>query len=375
MDKLSGSFSKPVYVTHAPDRSYRLYVVEQSGLIRVRRPGGSVSTFLDLVEPVLCCGERGLLGLAFHPDYGNAAPPMVGEPPPWGYRRFYVFYTRHDQDLVIAEYQRSPTDPLKADPASGRVLLVVEHSMYPHHNGGSLQFGPDGYLYIGVGDGGGFGNPLETAQRLDSLLGKILRVDVRPAGETGDDRYRIPPSNPFVADVEASPEIWAYGLRNPWRFSFDLGTRHSAGTGDLWIGDVGQARREEIDHSPATEGGRDAGRGVDYGWDQYEGDLLFECPCDPTGKTAPVVTYGHGAGDLSVVGGYVYRGPQQALQGWYLFSDSASGRIWGLAPDGSQHQLADTPYFISSFGIDVRGELYLADLVGGAIYRLVAIVA
>jgi glucose/arabinose dehydrogenase len=375
LDRLEGSFDKPVYITSAGDRSDRLYVVGQSGVIKVRGPDGVVSTFLDLHVPVLCCGERGLLGLAFHPDYARSFDPGLGEGKPWGYGRFYVFYTRGDQDLVIAEYRRSAGDPLLADPASRRDLVLIEHSRFPHHNGGSLQFGEDGYLYIGTGDGGGVGNPLETAQRLDSLLGKILRIDVRPetTSDTGDERpYRIPGDNPFADDPEARPEIWAYGLRNPWRFSFDRGTRFAAGTGDLWIGDVGQARREEIDRAPADEDGRNAGRGLNFGWDEYEGDLTFECPCRSAGKTAPRLVYGHGAGDLSVVGGYVYRGAQAALGGWYLYADSISGRIWGLAPNGGKYLLLDSPYFISSFGLDSRGELLVTDLVGGRIYRVTA---
>ncbi len=333
---------KPDGLVNAGDGSGRLFILEQPGLVRILKDGALLNTpFLDLTKKVSCCGERGLLGLAFHPKYREN-----------GY--FYVDYTEKTGTqlyTVIARYSVSSSDTNQADPNSEARLLHIEQP-YLNHNGGELQFGPDGYLYIGMGDGGSAGDPHGNGQSLQTLLGKILRIDVDHSAP-----YAIPPGNPF-ASGGGLWEIWAYGLRNPWRFSFDKLT------GDLYIGDVGQDAWEEIDFLPASSPG-----GENFGWNYFEGNHPYRgSPPADTKFVSPVAEYGHDVGE-SVSGGYVYRGADlPAWQGVYLYGDFGSGRVWGLLllPDGSWQnaQLFETPYNISSFGVDERGELYLVNYAG-----------
>ncbi len=331
--------NQPEGLVNAGDSSGRLFIVEQGGLIRILKDGALLTTpFLDLTSKVICCGERGLLGLVFHPKYADN-----------GF--FYVDYTeRVNSQLytVIARYSVSASDPNLADPNSEQRMLHIEQP-YQNHNGGQLQFGPDGYLYIGMGDGGSVGDPLGNGQSLQTLLGKLLRIDV-----DNSQPYAIPGDNPFV-NGEGLWEIWAYGLRNPWRFSFDKLT------GDLYIGDVGQDAWEEVDYLPAGNPG-----GANFGWSFYEGMHPYR-GSPPAGVefVMPVAEYNHELGE-AVIGGYVYRGQNMpAWWGVYLYADYGSGRVWGLLKlaDGSWQnaQLFDTGFRISSFGVDAAGEIYLID--------------
>jgi glucose/arabinose dehydrogenase len=335
----------PVGVTNAGDGSGRLFILEQAGVIRIFQNGNLLPTpFLDIRNRVLSGGERGLLGLAFHPQYAQN-----------GY--FYINYTNLQGNTVIARYQVSANDPNRADPSSEKRLIFVQQP-FPNHNGGEVTFGPDGYLYLGLGDGGSQGDPNGNGQSLNTLLGKILRIDVNHG-----DPYAIPPNNPFQGKGKA--EIWAYGLRNPWRFSFD------GATGDLYIGDVGQDLWEEIDFLPAGSPG-----GTNFGWNYMEASHPYDNHTPPQGLklTGPVAEYSHEFG-CAVAGGYVYRGKQ--LPGWqgvYLFGDYCSGIVWGLlrSPDGTwqQKQLYQNVGRISSFGEDEAGEIYLTDL-NGNLFQLV----
>jgi glucose/arabinose dehydrogenase len=332
----------PVGIANAGDGSGRLFIIEQPGRIRILQGGSLLGTpFLDITDRVGAnSSERGLLGLAFDPQYKQN-----------GY--FYVNYTDENGNTVIARFKVSG-DANVADPGSEKKLLAVQQP-FANHNGGSTVFGPDGYLYLGLGDGGSAGDPVGNAQSTNTLLGKILRIDV----EHGDP-YAIPPDNPF-ANGGGKPEIWAYGLRNPWRFSFD------AASGDLYIGDVGQDTWEEIDYLPAGSAG-----GTNFGWNQMEGLHPYK-GSDSASFTAPVANYSHAEGGCSVTGGYVYRG--QALPDWngvYFYGDYCSGKVWGLLKNGSawkSAQLFDTGTSISSFGVDEDGEIYLA-WYGGGIYKL-----
>ncbi len=338
---IARGLERPVGMVDAGDGSGQLFILEQNGQIRNWQAGSLLpEPFLDLRGTVVCCGERGLLGLAFHPDYGNN-----------GY--FFVNYTLESRgDLItrIARYQVS-TEANRADPQSEHILLEIQQP-YENHNGGGLTFGPDGYLYIAVGDGGSGGDPLGNGQSLDTLLGKLLRIDV-----DASDPYTIPVENPF-AGGGGLPEIWAYGLRNPWRFTFDLLT------GDLYIGDVGQGDWEEIDFLPAGNPG-----GVNFGWNVYEGMHHYSGAPDAGEVLAfPVAEYGHDTGQ-SVTGGAVYRGTE--LPDWYgvyLYGDFSSGKVWGLLrlPDGSWQNslLFTTGALISSFGQDSSGEVYLVNYNG-----------
>lgn len=344
--------SQPVAVVNAGDGTGRLFVVEQEGRIRIiSKAGRLVSTpFLDIGERVSCCGEQGLLGLAFHPSYRSNG-------------RFYVYYTDPGGSLVIAEYRRSSTNTGRASTRERR-LLRIAHPNHANHNGGQLAFGPDGYLYIGTGDGGGAGDPDENGQSRSTLLGKILRIAPNVAAST--PAYRIPPTNPWAKSTTIRREIWALGLRNPWRFSFDRRT------GSLWIADVGQDAFEEVNRSLRSQGG---GRGANFGWDQYEAFECFEGPCSSSGKTFPLAFYSHGADECSVTGGYVYRGSRYpVLAGRYLFGDYCSGRIWAVAAGGAARQkpvlLRDTELQISAFGEGETGELYVVDYAAGRVYRL-----
>jgi len=333
---------KPEGLDNAGDGSGRMFIVEQGGLILILKDGELLATpFLDLTQKVSCCGERGLLGLAFHPKYAEN-----------GY--LYLDYTETESNqlyTVIARYSVSANDPNQADPSSELRLLRIEQP-YQNHNGGEVQFGPDGCLYIGMGDGGSEGDPLGNGQSLQTLLGKILRIDVDHS-----QPYAIPIDNPFAAGGGLW-EIWAYGFRNPWRFSFDKLT------GDLYIGDVGQDAWEEIDFLPIGSPG-----GENFGWNYYEGTHPYR-GSPPAGAefVMPVTEYGHDVGD-SVSGGYVYRGINlPAWQGVYLYGDYGSGRVWGLLhlSDGNwQNSLMfETGTNISSFGVDEDGEIYLVDYSG-----------
>jgi glucose/arabinose dehydrogenase len=355
-------FASPVTVTNAGDGGGRLFIVQQTGEIRILIDGTVLPTpFLDISDLVGCgCGEQGLLGLAFHPDYANN-----------GF--FYVDYTDDAGDTQVERYTVSAKDPNVADPDSAYTILTQDQP-FSNHNGGQLAFGPDGYLYVGLGDGGSGGDPQENGQNLQTWLGKILRVDIN-----GDDfpadperNYAVPPDNPFVGDPNGFDEIWAYGVRNPWRFSFDRLT------GDLFIADVGQNAWEEIDFQPAASAG-----GENYGWDVLEGMHCFEDqpPGSCTeflngGSTLPVLEYSHSLG-CSVTGGYRYRGQLYAqLDGIYFYSDLCSGTIWGAIQDKqgrwvSQNML-ESGLTVTTFGEDEAGEIYVANYSGGALYRIVA---
>ncbi len=336
------SLKSPVFLTHARDQSGRLFIVEQPGTIRILEKGKLLEApFLDIKERVLLGGEQGLLGLAFHPEYR-----LNG--------RFFVNYTRKDDGAtVIAEYHRSERVDLAG--REERVLVSIPQP-YPNHNGGMIAFGPDGYLYIGMGDGGAGGDPQNRAQNKNELLGKLLRIDVNNLVP-----YGIPKDNPFIKSKE-SHEVFAIGLRNPWRFSFDRET------GDLWLADVGQNKWEEV--NVVRKGGN-------YGWRVMEGFHCFNLP-EPCGKenfTSPLIEYDHQGGRCSITGGYVYRGKAiPALVGTYLYGDFCSGELF-LVRTTQGGQVSGEPWVlktnaaISSFGEDENGEIYLLDRKG-AVYLL-----
>lgn len=338
---------KPLDLAAAGDGTGRLFIVEQAGRVRVVQDGQLLSVpYLDITDRVGSrANEQGLLGLAFHPRYAEN-----------GF--FYVNYTDLNGDTVIARFQVSSSDPNRADPGSEYRLLSVPQP-YPNHNGGAVAFGPDGYLYLGLGDGGSAGDPQGNGQSLNTLLGKILRLDV----DRGEP-YAIPADNPF-ANGGGRPEIWAYGLRNPWRLSFDRLT------GDLYIGDVGQNQIEEIDFLPAGAPGE-----ANFGWAFYEGTSPYEgTPPADVQLIPPVAEYRHDMG-CSVTGGVVYRGSRlPAWQGIYLFGDYCSGLVWGLVQDAQgawQSQMLFGPVGrITSFGQDENGEVYLVDQAG-VVYVLAA---
>jgi glucose/arabinose dehydrogenase len=343
----------PVFVTGAADGTNRLFVVEQTGRIKVFKGGSLLSTpFLNISSSISTGGERGLLGLAFHPKYETN-------------RKFYVYFTRGDGDIAINEYKASASNPDVAVPSSARRILTINHPN-SNHNGGMLAFGKDGYLYIGVGDGGGAGDVPNNAQNKERLLGKILRIDIN--GTLGSRQYKIPHSNPFVGRPGRN-EVWSYGLRNPWRFSFDRLR------GDIWVGDVGQNRYEEINRKVTTSKAAPNGRGSNYGWRVLEGWHCFKpaSGCNKSAKVRPIVEYSHAGGNCSVTGGYVYRGSTAALVGKYIFADFCSGKIWSIpraASAGASKTLQrDTLQNISSFGEGDNGELYVVSL-GGTVYRL-----
>ncbi len=345
------SFQRPVGVYAPPDGSGRLFVLEQAGIIRVFSDDEDASdapVFLDIRDRVNDRGnEEGLLGLAFHPRFSDNG-------------LFFLDYTASDpRRTVVSGFRLEPMDPTRADPGSESVVLEVGQP-YSNHNGGQLAFGPDGYLYIGLGDGGSGGDPQGNGQNRGTLLASILRIDVD--SPSGGRAYGIPADNPFAGNGQGyREEIFAYGLRNPWRFSFD------PSTGELWAGDVGQNRIEEID---LIEAGRN------YGWNIMEGSSCYEprAGCDRTGLTLPVAEYSHDLG-ISVTGGFVYRGSGvAALEGRYVYGDFGSGRIWTLdagTPDAPQVQeLLHTGLNISSFGLDNAGEILICAF-DGKIHRLV----
>ncbi|MEL6862944.1 MAG: PQQ-dependent sugar dehydrogenase [Bacteroidota bacterium] len=352
LSPIATGLNNPVDISHAGDD--RLFVVERSGLIRIITTAGTVlsTPFLDIDDRVRNTSgqsEQGLLGLAFHPDYANN-----------GY--FYVHYTRNNGDSRIARFQVDANDPNLADPNSELTIMDIDQP-FSNHNGGDLAFGPDSYLYIGLGDGGAGGDPGNRSQDPLNLLGKMLRIDI----DQGNP-YSIPPDNPFADEDATLDEIWALGLRNPWRFSFDRLT------GDMWIGDVGQGAWEEIDFEPAGGEG-----GANYGWRCYEGNTPFNTAgCNTIGTyTAPLEVYSHGGfSHCSVTGGFVYRGERfPSLQGHYFYADYCSGTVWRLQPDGNGGWTnSEVGYFptlgISSFGEDANGELYLASLSQNTVYRM-----
>lgn len=328
-------FNSPVELSHAGDQ--RLFVVEQNGMIKILNPDGSVnpSPFLDLSALVSTGGERGLLGLAFAPDYSETG-------------RFYVNYTDVNGNSVIARYHVS-SDPDTAD-STAEILLTYEQP-FTNHNGGSLHFGDDGYLWISTGDGGSGGDPFGNGQNTEVLLGKLLRIDV--SGES----YTIPPDNPFVEG--SAPEIWAYGLRNPWKFSFDRET------GELLIADVGQNQYEEVNREPANAAG------LNYGWRCYEGNTPYNTTgCgSPDDMIFPIAVYSHSNGRCSITGGYVYRGSKYYnLIGKYIFGDYCSGEIGWIDQDNNLEFVLNTGINLTSFGQDADGELYV--LGSGKVYKI-----
>ncbi|HET6617798.1 MAG TPA: PQQ-dependent sugar dehydrogenase [Gemmatimonadota bacterium] len=338
----------PVWLTSPPDDP-RLFVVEKDGQVVIVENGAPLpNPFLDLSGQVSTGSEQGLLSLAFHPDYAANG-------------RFFVNFTDPAGDTRVVEYRVSSADPDRADPGSARVVLSIEQP-FSNHNGGLVLFGPDGMLYVGMGDGGSGGDPQGNGQDLGALLGKMLRIDV-----DGGQPYASPQDNPFVETAGARPEVWAYGLRNPWRFSFDRET------GDLYIADVGQNRIEEVN---AVSG---AGRGLNYGWNVMEGTSCFEPRegCDQGGLTLPVTEYDHSEG-CSVTGGYVYRGAAiPDLRGTYLYSDYCSGFVSGFrfANGHAENErrfteLEPADHSVSSFGEDAAGELYIVT-AGGGVYKIV----
>jgi glucose/arabinose dehydrogenase len=345
LNPLVSGLSAPVAITHAGDGSSRLFVTEQGGKIQVIEKGALLpQPFLDLSSLTRGGGERGLLSVAFDPKFKQNG-------------RLFVNYTDTSGNTIISRYTAKP-DRKSADPSSAKILLKIEQP-YANHNGGQLVFGPDGFLYIGMGDGGSGGDPQNRAQNMAEWLGKMLRIDV--SGEA----YTIPESNPFVKTSGARGEIWAYGLRNPWRFSFDRKT------GDLWIGDVGQNKLEEIDFQSASSKG-----GENYGWRLKEANQCFNPSdgCNSSGLVEPVFQYSHSEGQ-SVTGGYVYRGKKiSEWLGKYIFADFASGKLWATARAGKGFKTSAVMMLNkqpSSFGEDEAGELYVADYGSGTIFSFV----
>jgi glucose/arabinose dehydrogenase/alpha-tubulin suppressor-like RCC1 family protein/sugar lactone lactonase YvrE len=348
--EVSSGFSRPTHINHAGDNSGRLFIVEQSGLIRILSGTGIQPVpFLDISDRVLAPedSEQGLLSVCFPPGYAAK-------------RHFYVNYTRQPDGATVVSRFFLTADTNIADAANEQIVLTVPQP-FPTHNGGQLAFGPDGFLYIGMGDGGDHGDPNNLAQSPSSLLGKLLRIDV----ESSLDAYQIPPDNPYINTPPFGPEIWALGLRNPWRFSFDRFT------GDLFIADVGEASWEEINYQPAsTPGGRN------YGWRIREGNRDFNLPpaFDTNGLTAPIFVYPHTGPGTAVTGGHVFRGPGSTrMLGLYLYADFGSGRISALARNGSNwhsRELVDTSFLTSTFGEDDAGRIYTADYLAGKIHLI-----
>jgi glucose/arabinose dehydrogenase len=344
--------SSPVFLTAPTGDVGRLFIVEQGGLIRILNSldGTPRATpFLDVAGLIVTGGEQGLLGMAFDPNYA-------------GNGRFYIYYTNTAGDIVIARYGVS-SNPDIANAGAQAILKTIAHPTNQNHNGGMLAFGPDGCLYAGIGDGGGRGDPNGNAQNTNSLLGKILRLDPETGSACGTD-------NPFANGTGGAPEVWSFGLRNPWRFSFDRST------GVLYIGDVGQDQREEVD----AVVGPNAGQGVNFGWNIMEGFACFNPPsgCNSSGLTPPILDYSHDAGACSVTGGYVYRGTlNPAVNGSYFYADYCAGFVRSFQLQGGRPSSQNTwPLLspggqITSFGEDARGELYILTQTGG-LSRIVA---
>ena len=339
------TFVSPIFLTAPPGDTTRLFIVEQAGrIVIVRNDTTLARPFFDIRGEIDAGGEEGLLSLAFHPQYASNG-------------RFYVYFTDASSNIRVVRYNVS-SDPDSAVESTADTVLKVAHPGQTNHNGGQLQFGPDSMLWIATGDGGGSGDPNGNGQNKHALLGKLLRLDV-----SGASGYAIPGDNPFASDTSARPEIWAYGLRNPWRFSFDRQT------GDLYIGDVGQNVWEEVDVAPAPQ----RGKGANYGWDIMEGAHCFPSgPCTNPG-VLPFVEYQHAGGACSVSGGYVYRGSAlPAIVGHYFYADYCTGDVTSVVYPNTAK--VDWPQLsggnVSSFGQDAKGELYVVRL-GGPVYRIV----
>ncbi len=347
--EITNGLERPLLYTGANDGSNRMFIVEQGGRIWVATEvDGTIQKqpFLDVSGLISASGnERGLLGLAFHPQFKSNG-------------QFYINYTDVNGNTVVARYTVLANDPNSGDPNSASFVIQIKQP-FSNHNGGNLAFGPDGYLYIGMGDGGSQGDPNGNGQNPKALLAKLLRLDIDSA-----QPYAAPKDNPFATNADFAPEVWAMGLRNPWRFSFDRLT------GDLYIGDVGQNQWEEVDFQPAGEGG------TNYGWNIMEASHRYSGEPEKAGLTAPIAEYSHGDGGCSITGGYVYRGASlKALDGIYFFADYCSGKIWSTFRDASgtwqTNLFMDTDFSISSFGQDDAGELYVVNQ-GGSILKLVA---
>jgi len=346
LDPLVSGLTSPTYLTHAFDE--RLFVTEQGGTIRIIDDGRLLDEpFLDIINRVGSAAfEQGLLSVAFHSNYAESG-------------QFYVNYTDRIGATIVSRFSVRSDDPNQADPESEEILLSVRQP-FENHNGGQLQFGPDDMLYIGMGDGGSAGDPLNNGQDNSTLLGSLLRIDV--SAETG---YQIPFDNPFLDDPAIPDEIWSIGLRNPWRFSFDRKY------GDLYLSDVGQSLLEEVNYIPYPSAG-----GQNFGWNIMEGANCFlNESCDASSLTIPAAQYSHQEGGCSITGGYVYRGANfQDLLGNYFYGDFCSGFIWSLLKDSAgewaSHLVAQSGFKISSFGEDAAGELYLADHASGTVYQV-----
>jgi glucose/arabinose dehydrogenase len=346
-EQVISGLNGPLAITNSADDTDRLFIAEQGGTIRIVANNVLLSDpFLDISGKISCCGERGLLGIAFPPDYKNK-------------NHFYVNYTDMNGDTIISRFHVPLLSQNTADSNSEEIILAITQP-FSNHNGGNLAFGPDGFLYIGTGDGGSGGDPMNNAQSTDTLLGKMLRIDV----ESGAAPYAIPPDNPFIGNASYRPEIWAVGLRNPWRYSFDSALGH------LFIADVGQDDYEEIDFQTAQSSG-----GENYGWNIMEGAHCYKVnTCEKSGLVIPVAEYDHRLG-CSVTGGTVYRGTEYPdLVGIYFYGDFCSGRIWGLSKSDGQWVnilLKYTDFMITAFGTDEKGTIYLADYKTGSVHRIV----
>ena len=349
---ITSGLSSPVDITACNDGSNRLFIVEQGGRIRIHNGTTLLPTpFLDISTIITSGGERGLLSLAFHPQYKTN-------------RYFFVYYTNLSGDITIGRYQTQAGNPDLADAASGVVLMNIPKP-FSNHNGGDLNFGPEGYLYFGTGDGGSGGDPFNNSQNGLSLLGKMIRIDVN--NFSTPPYYTIPPDNPYISDPNVDDHIWVLGLRNPWRWSFDRSTN------DMWIADVGQSAWEEVNFRPAGSTG-----GINYGWRCYEGNAPYNTTgCLPQNNyISPIFVYPHNSatGGFSITGGFVYRGPEfPALQGYYICADYVSGNVWLINPNGSggwiTRMQSGLPGSISAFGESENGTLYAVSL-GGGIYKV-----
>jgi glucose/arabinose dehydrogenase len=351
---ITSGLSSPVDITHAGDGTNRLFIVQQGGQIRIHNGNTLLpAPFLDISTSITSGGERGLLSLAFHPDYETN-------------RYFFVYYTNTSGDITIARYRTLQANPNLADENSGVVLMNIPKP-FSNHNGGDLNFGPDGYLYFATGDGGSGGDPNNLAQNGGSLLGKMIRINVAVDDLAPAPYYTIPPDNPYVGDPNVDDHIWAIGLRNPWRWSFDRLTN------DMWIADVGQGAWEEINFRPAAATG-----GINYGWRCYEGNAAYNTSgCAPQNSyISPIFQYPHvfATGGFSVTGGFVYRGAEfPSLQGYYTCADYVSGNVWLINPNGSGGWITrlqpGLPGNISAFGEAENGTLYAVSL-NGQVYKV-----